>query len=86
MASKRNANAPKERVRVRFARGQRGSVAAEYVIMLAIMGALIAVGALGLGNAISAAMGRSAKCMEKSYDGPLGRENPCAKAPDKEDS
>ena len=85
MAPKWDENAPKERVSARFARGQRGSVAAEYVIMLAVMGALIAVGAMGLGNAINGAIIKHQKCMENAKDAPPGKDNPCAKAPDKED-
>lgn len=85
MASNCDDNAPAGRVRFRFARGQRGAVAAEYVILLAVMGMMIAVGAMGLGNAISSAFTKSSKCMEKTYDGDMGRDNPCSNAPAKED-
>ncbi len=83
MASKRDKNAPEWRVTARFARGQRGSVAAEYVIMLAVIGAMLAVGAMGLGSAISGAMGKHQKCMENAKDAPQGKDNPCANNADK---
>ena len=86
MASKRDQNAPERRVRVRFARGQRGSVAAEYVMILAVVGLMIAIAAMGLGSAISDAFYKSKKCMEDAIDGPGGgRDNPCSNAPPKED-
>lgn len=87
MASKRDQNAPERRVSARFARGRRGSVAAEYVMILAVVGMMIAVGAMGLSNAIADAFYKSKKCMEDAMDGPGGgRENPCSNAPPKEGS
>jgi pilus assembly protein Flp/PilA len=42
-----------------FVRDESGAAAAEYALILAIVGAGIAVAALALGNSISAAMGRA---------------------------
>ena len=43
-----------------FARDENGASAAEYVLILAIIGTTIAVGAVTLGDAIGAAMSRAA--------------------------
>ena len=42
-----------------FLRNQTGASAAEYALILAIVGAAIAVAAIGLGNSISASMNSS---------------------------
>ncbi|WP_374575614.1 Flp family type IVb pilin [Phenylobacterium sp.] len=44
---------------VSFFKDESGASAAEYVLILAIIGSAIAASALGLGNAISAALNRA---------------------------
>lgn len=42
---------------------ERGASAAEYALILAIVGAAIAVAAVGLGNAVKGAMDNAADCI-----------------------
>ena len=44
-------------------RDKRGASAAEYALILAIIGAVIAIAALGLSNAIGNAMNNTASCI-----------------------
>ena len=44
----------------RFSRDESGASAAEYALILAIVGSAIAVAALALGNSVSSAMNRAA--------------------------
>jgi pilus assembly protein Flp/PilA len=46
-----------------FLNDENGAAAAEYALILAIVGASIAAGAATLGNAVSSAMGRSSNCI-----------------------
>ena len=46
-------------------RDKRGASAAEYALILAIIGAVIAIAALGLINAIGNAMNNTASCINK---------------------
>jgi pilus assembly protein Flp/PilA len=49
---------------VKMLRDDRGASAAEYALILAIIGAVIAIAALGLSNAIGTAMNDTADCIE----------------------
>ena len=51
---------------VRMLKDQSGASAAEYALILAIVGAGIAVAAWTLGNSISGAMGSAANCVDKA--------------------
>ena len=44
---------------------QSGASAAEYALILAIIGGAIALAALGLGNAVSGAMNNATNCINK---------------------
>ena len=44
-------------------RNKRGASAAEYALILAIIGAVIAIAAIGLADAIGNAMGETADCI-----------------------
>ena len=44
-------------------RNESGASAAEYALILAIIGSVIAIAALGLGNAIGARMNAAASCI-----------------------
>ena len=46
-----------------FARNENGAAAAEYALILAIVGTGIAAAALGLGGAIAAAIGDATTCI-----------------------
>jgi len=46
-----------------FLKDDSGASAAEYALILAIVGSTIAVAALGLGNAISGAMNSASNCI-----------------------
>lgn len=48
---------------LRMLRDESGASAAEYALILAIVGTLIAAAAVGLGGAISDAMGDAADCI-----------------------
>lgn len=49
---------------LRMLRDDRGASAAEYALILAIIGAVIAIAALGLSTAIGNAMSDTASCIE----------------------
>jgi pilus assembly protein Flp/PilA len=49
---------------IKMLRDESGAAAAEYALILAIVGAAIAVAALGLGNAVSGAMNRASSCIK----------------------
>ncbi|PCI33581.1 MAG: Flp family type IVb pilin [Alphaproteobacteria bacterium] len=44
-------------------KSERGAAAAEYALILAIIGSVIAIAALGLGTAIGGAMDDAVKCV-----------------------
>ncbi len=48
---------------IKMLRDDRGASAAEYALILAIIGAVIAIAALGLSNAIGNAMDDTASCI-----------------------
>ncbi len=48
---------------IKMLRDDRGASAAEYALILAIIGAVIAIAALGLSNAIGNAMDNTAECI-----------------------
>ena len=48
---------------INMIRNKRGASAAEYALILAIIGAVIAIAALGLSNAIGDAMNDTASCI-----------------------
>ena len=48
---------------IKMLRDDRGASAAEYALILAIIGAVIAIAALALSNAIGTAMNSTAKCI-----------------------
>lgn len=49
---------------IKMLRDDRGASAAEYALILAIIGAVIAIAALGLSSAIGEAMNDTADCIE----------------------
>lgn len=49
---------------IKMLRDDRGASAAEYALILAIIGAVIAIAALTLSNAIGNAMDNTAECIE----------------------
>jgi pilus assembly protein Flp/PilA len=51
---------------INMLRDKRGASAAEYALILAIIGAAIAVAALGLSGAISAEMNDAASCISNT--------------------
>jgi pilus assembly protein Flp/PilA len=48
---------------VRMLKDQSGASAAEYALILAIVGAAIAIAAVTLGGAVSSAMNNASKCI-----------------------
>ena len=48
---------------INMLRDDSGASAAEYALILAIVGSVIAIAAITLGNAISNAMGRASTCV-----------------------
>ena len=44
-------------------RDESGAAAAEYALILAIVGAAIAIAAIGLGSAVANSMNRASKCI-----------------------
>ena len=54
---------------IRMIEDQSGAAAAEYALILAIVGAAIAVAALTLGNAVSNSMNRASNCINKPSTG-----------------
>jgi pilus assembly protein Flp/PilA len=54
---------------INMLRDDRGASAAEYALILAIIGAVIALAALGLADAIGNAMDDTANCIENPTTG-----------------
>jgi pilus assembly protein Flp/PilA len=54
---------------INMLRDDRGASAAEYALILAIIGAVIAIAALGLANAIGNAMDSTAACISNPTSG-----------------
>ena len=54
---------------INMLRDNRGASAAEYALILAIIGAVIAIAALGLSNAIGDAMNDTASCIRTPTTG-----------------
>lgn len=52
-----------------FVRDESGAAAAEYALILAIVGAGIAAAAFALGGAISTSIGTATTCIEKAAAG-----------------
>lgn len=55
---------------IKLLKDASGASAAEYALILAIIGAAIAVAAVGLGGAISGAMNNAASCIKDSDNCP----------------
>lgn len=49
-------------------RDDRGASAAEYALILAIIGAVIAIAAIGLADSISGAMNNASECIDAGED------------------
>ena len=49
---------------INMLRDQSGASAAEYALILAIVGGAIALAALALGNAVSTSMGKATNCIK----------------------
>jgi pilus assembly protein Flp/PilA len=54
---------------INMLRNKRGASAAEYALILAIIGAVIAIAALGLADAIGNAMDNTAACINTPTSG-----------------
>ena len=54
---------------IKMLNNKRGASAAEYALILAIIGAVIAIAALGLADAIGNAMDSTADCIENPTSG-----------------
>jgi len=54
---------------INMLRDDRGASAAEYALILAIIGAVIAIAALGLADAIGNAMDNTAECINNPTSG-----------------
>lgn len=54
---------------INMLRNKRGASAAEYALILAIIGAVIAIAALGLADAIGNAMDNTAACINNPTSG-----------------
>lgn len=54
---------------INMLRDDSGASAAEYALILAIIGSAIALAAIGLGNAVSNSMNRAATCVANSASG-----------------
>ena len=54
---------------IKMLNNKRGASAAEYALILAIIGAVIAIAALGLADAIGNAMDDTAACIENPTTG-----------------
>ena len=57
---------------INMLRDKRGASAAEYALILAIIGAVIAIAALTLSQAIGNAMNNTAECIETPTSGTCG--------------
>jgi pilus assembly protein Flp/PilA len=53
---------------IRMLKDDSGASAAEYALILAIIGTAIAVAAIGLGNAVAGAMNTAAKCVASTSE------------------
>ena len=51
---------------IKLMKDQSGASAAEYALILAIIGAAIAVAAIALGNAVAVAMNRASNCVKSN--------------------
>jgi pilus assembly protein Flp/PilA len=51
---------------IRMLKDDSGASAAEYALILAIIGTAIAVAAIGLGNAVAGAMNKASTCVSSS--------------------
>jgi pilus assembly protein Flp/PilA len=51
---------------INMLRDDSGASAAEYALILAIIGSVIAIAAIGLGNAVGGAMNRAATCISST--------------------
>jgi pilus assembly protein Flp/PilA len=51
---------------IRLWKNESGASAAEYALILAIIGAAIAIAAIGLGQAVANSMNRAAKCVNST--------------------
>lgn len=51
---------------INLLKDQSGASAAEYALILAIIGGAIALAAIGLGNAVSGSMNRAATCVSNT--------------------
>ena len=51
---------------IRMLKDQSGASAAEYALILAIIGGAIALAAIGLGNAVSGSMNRASNCVSNT--------------------
>ena len=58
---------------INMLRNKRGASAAEYALILAIIGAVIALAALGLSKAIGNAMNATANCISTPTTGTCSR-------------
>ena len=54
---------------IKMLNNKRGASAAEYALILAIIGAVIAIAALGLADAIGNAMDNTAECINNPTSG-----------------
>lgn len=60
---------------INMLRNKRGASAAEYALILAIIGAVIAIAALGLSNAIGTAMNETSSCINNPTSAQCDRTN-----------
>ena len=51
---------------IRMLKDESGASAAEYALILAIVGSVIAIAAIGLANAVGGAMNRAASCISST--------------------
>ncbi len=51
---------------INLLKDEAGASAAEYALILAIIGGAIALAAIGLGNAVSGSMNRAANCVKNT--------------------
>ena len=57
---------------INMLRDESGASAAEYALILAIIGSIIAIAALGLAGSISNAMNRAGTCIDTAHTGGSG--------------
>jgi pilus assembly protein Flp/PilA len=51
---------------IKLIKDESGASAAEYALILAIIGSVIALAAIALGNAVSTAMNRASNCVKSN--------------------